>query len=107
MESEMSDYESSLIKEINSKFETIDKIKGDKPQEALNLLILTNSMINGYISGIARFNQKLKGVIKTLEDWIKKSQSLLPVLAKKVNAASYSVSVGVPFGISIAVTWNV
>ena len=85
--------------EIDSYFEEVEKKEENSPDEAFNLLLCATSAINVAVSKNSKIIKKLKG-------WIAKIKKHLKNLAKKIGASSYSISTGIPAGITITVTWN-
>lgn len=73
--------------------------KGDSVG-ALYIMIQMNCFVS--VAG-----NKVPKIIIKLGSWIPKLQAHTKTLAKKLNANSFSISVGLPFGISVSLSWPV
>ena len=75
-------------------------LEQNQPYKALENLLLFVGTANSYIQTKTNIINKLTGIISQLK-------MLLQNIANMIKAASYSISVSAPFGISISITWNV
>jgi hypothetical protein len=55
----------------------------------------------------SRIRRSTAGLASKLQDWIQKIKAALEAIAKFLNAATYSVGVSAPFGLSISISFNV
>jgi len=81
--------------EINEVEEIIDK----EPYLALGRLTTLSFFLNAAI-------KKRPLLLKKLEKWVKKIKEALSKLAKKVGAVGFNISVGLPAGISISISFS-
>jgi hypothetical protein len=89
----------------------------DQAYAVLAGLVATTTRINGVISsasgqaGAVRSltapPQASPDAIARLQGWLQKIKSALEALAAFLDAASYSVGVSVPWGLSVQITFNV
>lgn len=75
-------------------------IEEDKPDSAFVAMLRLTSFLN---AGAA----KLPSIISRLEKWINKIKSVLNSLAKKIGANGFSISAGLPIGVSIGLSFPI
>ena len=75
-------------------------IEEDKPDSAFVAMLRLTSFLN---AGAA----KLPSIIGRLEKWINKIKFVLSSLAKKMGANGFSISAGVPIGISVGLSFPI
>lgn len=75
-------------------------IEEDKPDSAFVAMLRLTSFLN---AGDA----KLPSIISRLEKWINKIKSVLNSLAKKIGANGFSISAGLPAGVSIGLSFPI
>ena len=75
-------------------------IEEDKPDSAFVAMLRLTSFLN---AGAA----KLPSIIGRLEKWINKIKFVLSSLAKKMGANGFSISAGVPIGISVGLSFSI
>ena len=81
--------------------ETIEEhCNNDEPYLAYGLML-------SYASFINTISKKNPSILRQLQKWIKRLKDLLEVIARKVKAENYSIGVGVPFGISIIISFKI
>lgn len=86
---------------VESELNQIDNlINNDQIDEAFASLLQLTSVINMAMS-------KMPTLVRKLEKWIKKIKNVVEKLAKKVGANQYSISTGVPWGVSVSVSFPV
>lgn len=88
----------------------------DDAYAALAGLVTVTSQINGVISSTTAQQGSTQapapgtsqpGAVANLQGWIQKIKAALEALAAFLKAASYSVGVSVPLGLSVQITFNV
>jgi hypothetical protein len=87
-----------LMKEKLGQIEKL--IEEDKPDFAFVAMLRLTSFIN---AGAA----KLPSIIRKLEKWIKKLKSVANFLAKKLGANGFSISAGLPAGVSVGLSFPI
>lgn len=75
-------------------------IEEDKPDSAFVAMLRLTSFLN---AGAA----KLPSIIGKLEEWINKIKFVLNSLAKKIGANGFSISAGLPIGVSIGLSFPI
>jgi len=75
-------------------------IEEDKPDSAFVAMLRLTSFLN---AGAA----KSPSIIGRLEKWINKIKSVLNSLAKKIGANGFSISAGLPIGISVGLSFTI
>lgn len=83
-------------REIKEMQELIDK----EPYLAFARLTSLSSFLNGAAA-------KRPFILRKLEKWIKAIQNTLSKLAKKIGAIGFNISVGLPAGVSITLSFSV
>ncbi|MBA7497524.1 hypothetical protein ES704_00252 [subsurface metagenome] len=78
----------------------IKLIEVDKPDSAFVAMLRLTSFLN---AGAA----KLPSIISRLEKWINKIKIVLNSLAKKIGANGYSISAGIPIGVSVGLSFPI
>ena len=113
-----SDELEAIESELGNILASARKIKDDEQAYAIlaNLVVVT-SRINSAISsgatnaGSARSLTPIPsapaGAMASLQSWIQKIKSALEALATFLEAASYTVGVSVPLGLTIQITFDV
>ncbi|MEA2087102.1 MAG: hypothetical protein U9O91_03285 [Candidatus Caldatribacteriota bacterium] len=86
-----------MEKELGQIKELIEK---DKPDSAFVKMLRLTSFLN---AGAA----KLPSIIGRLEKWINEIKSVLNSLAKKIGADGFSISAGLPIGVSIGLSFSI
>ena len=85
---------------IEKELEQIKKlIEEDRPDFAFVAMLRLTSVLN---AGAA----KLPSIISRLEKWINKIKSVLNSLANKIGANGFSISAGLPIGISVGLSFQ-
>jgi len=74
-------------------------IEENKPDSAFVAMLRLTSFLN---AGAA----KLPSIIGRLEEWINKIKFVLNSLAKKIGANGFSISAGLPIGVSIGLSFS-
>lgn len=70
----------------------------------LNLAFVSMMRLTSFInSGVA----KLPSIIRKLEKWVDRLRSSANLMAKKFKAESFSISVGLPAGISVGLSFAI
>jgi hypothetical protein len=72
----------------------------------INALLLQAASSPGGARPSSRAVQPAPGLTSKLQGWIQRIKSALDALAKFLKAASYSVGVSAPIGISVAITFG-
>ncbi len=86
---------------MEEKLEQIKRlIEEDKPDSAFVAMLRLTSFLN---AGAV----KLPSIICRLEKWINKIKFVLNSLAKKIGANGFSISVGLPIGVSIGLSFPI
>jgi len=75
-------------------------IEVDKPDSAFVAMLRLTSFLN---AGAA----KLPSIISRLEKWINKIKIVLNSLANKIGANGYSISAGIPIGVSVGLSFPI
>ena len=75
----------------------VSKNKAEQAFEVLNSFVITANL----------YAQINNNILNKLSNITSKLKLLLEGIAKELQAASYSISVSAPSGISIGITWNV
>lgn len=75
-------------------------IEGNKPDSAFVAMLRLTSFLN---AGAA----KLPSIISRLEEWINKIKLVLNSLAKKMGANGFSISAGIPIGVSVGLSFPI
>lgn len=113
-----SDELAAIENDLNGILTSARKIKSEQQAYAIlaNLVTVT-SRINSTISSgasqagsaqsLASVPPAPPGVIASLQDWIQKIKSALDALATFLKAASYTVGVSVPLGLTVQITFEV
>ena len=78
----------------------IKLIEVDKPDSAFVAMLRLTSFLN---AGAA----KVPSIIGRLEKWINKIKIVLNSLAKKIGANGYSISAGIPIGVSVGLSFPI
>jgi len=74
-------------------------IEENKPDSAFVAMLRLTSFLN---AGAA----KLPSIIGRLEEWINKIKFVLNSLAKKMGANGFSISAGIPIGVSVGLSFS-
>lgn len=77
----------------------VDALVNSDPEEAY-LRLATN------MSFLAAASQQKPSLISKLTGWLNQLKASLAKAAKGIGAASYSITVGFPFGVSVGVSFN-
>ncbi|MBA7567244.1 hypothetical protein ES708_08953 [subsurface metagenome] len=86
---------------MEKELERIKKlIEGDEPDSAFIAMLQLTSFLN---AGAA----KLPSIISRLEKWINEIKLVLNSLAKKIGADGFSISAGLPAGISVGLSFPI
>ncbi len=86
---------------IEKELGRIEKLtEEDKPDFAFVAMLLLTSFINAAAA-------KLPSIICSLEKWIKKLKSAVNSLAKKMGANGFSISAGLPAGLSVGLSFPI
>jgi len=86
---------------MEEKLEQIKRlIEEDKPESAFVAMLRLTSFLN---AGAA----KLPSIIGRLEKWINKIKFVLNSLAEKIGANGFSISAGLPIGISVGLSFSI
>ncbi|HVC26682.1 MAG TPA: hypothetical protein VND40_00835 [Nitrososphaerales archaeon] len=72
----------------------------------INALMLTTAPPTGGAQTSSRALQSPPEIVSKLQGWVQKIKAALEALAKFLKAASYTVGVYAPFGISVAITFS-
>jgi len=75
-------------------------IEEDRPDSAFVAMLRLTSFLN---AGAA----KLPSIIGRLEEWINKIKFVLNSLADKIGANGFSISAGLPIGVSIGLSFSI
>lgn len=75
----------------------VQKNKAEQALEVLNSFVITANL----------YAQINNNILNKLSNITGKLKALLESIAKKLQAASYSISISAPAGIAIGITWNV
>ena len=77
----------------------IDIIKDLQPYKAYFNILKINNFINSILS-------KRPDLISMLSDWFKKEKEDIGKIAGKIGVLNFSISIGIPGGISISMTFQ-
>ncbi len=80
-------------------FQHVDDIADGDPYRALTQVTTLTAIVNNAASKAGRLTTRLA-------DYIQKLKGTLDKIKKAVSAASYTISVGFPISVSIAVTFQ-
>lgn len=98
------EFDEELEELIEQYFHKIDACYNTDPDKALGLLMQATIAIN---IPIASTRIKKPRLIEKLDKHMIKLKQYLSKIAKKSNALTYSISVGIPSGITITATWKI
>jgi len=86
---------------MNEEFASINElVENNEPYSAYNRMIELVSFINSH-------GAHETSILDKLQDWLDSIRSALEGIAEKVDAESFSIGAGMPFGVSVSLSFKV